>query len=233
MPEIAAAFERETGTAVDVNLGASSGLARQIMQGAPVDLFVSADESQMDRVEESVGLAPGTRVDLLSNQLVVILPAASTLAVPSVSALVQPGVRRIGIGDPAGVPVGVYARRHLEQLGLWDTLGPKLIPMRNVRAVLAVVESGDVDAGIVYRTDAAISDAVRVAATVPVSSGPRIVYPAAVLRGAPSPEAARRLLAFLRGEQAGRVFERLGFIRLPAGTDGRDGIGRAPVGWPS
>lgn len=233
MREIAEAFERETGTPVDVNLGGSSGLAEQIMHGAPVDLFVSADEAQMDRVETSVGLVPGTRTDLLSNQLVVVVPAGGGQSIASVSDLARDDVRRIAIGDPAGVPVGVYARMHLERVGLWDAVQPKLIPMRNVRAVLAVVESGDVDAGLVYRTDAAVSKAVRVAVRIPIREGPRIVYPVAILQGAPNLEPARRFLTFLRGDQAARVFEQQGFIRRPAGPAGHRETGRRRHGGPS
>jgi molybdate transport system substrate-binding protein len=124
------------------------------------------------------------------------------------------GVKRLALADPAGVPAGIYARKWLEGLGLWEALGPKVVPTLDVRAALSAVETEAVDAGIVYRTDAAISKKVRVAHEVPVATGPQVVYPAAVLKdGKP---AARGYLAFLRGPEARAIFERQGFRFLPA-----------------
>ena len=209
---LAAAYERDTGTQVELNVAGSSALAVQIIAGAPVDLFISADLFQMDRVAAEALIRVETRVVLLSNQLVVVVPADVTATVPSPATLIEPMFARIAIGDPDGVPVGVYARAYLESVGLWDALRDRMVPTRSVRAALATVETGTVDAGIVYRTDALSSSAIRVVFEVPVAEGPPIVYPAALTTLATNPEAAERLLAYLQGPEARVVFEQAGFI---------------------
>jgi molybdate transport system substrate-binding protein len=174
------------GDAIVLNFGASSLLARQIVAGAPVDLFVSADEAQMDRVPALV------RVPLLTNQLMVVgKPLAQA--------------QRIAIANPdAGVPAGVYAKAWLTRKGLWEKLKDKLIPTENVRGAVAAVEAGNADSAIVYRTDAKHG--------VVITDGPPIVYPAAVLRGAQNVDGAKRFLAFLQSPAARAVFRRYGFI---------------------
>ena len=228
--EIAAEFERGTGVGVDVNVGASSSLARQIIEGAPVDVFLSADAAQMDRVEHAGRLVPGSRVDLLSNQLVVVTPVDRGLDVTRVQDLQRETVRRVAIADPAAVPAGVYARAHLERLDLWATLQPKLIPTANVRAVLAAVDSGDVDAGFVYRTDVAMATRSRIAFEVPVDESTPIRYPLAIGRATRDLEAARRFAAFLRGPEAARIFRRRGFVVIePVGVSPDRQPGRDPA----
>ena len=209
---LVADHERRTGTAVQLNLSASTVLAAQIIAGAPVDLFISADLLQMDRVAAAGLIRAETRVDLLSNQLVVIVPADTAAAVPSSATLLEPVFGRIAVGDPAGVPVGVYARAYLKAVGLWDALRDRMVPARSARAALATVETGAVDAGIVYRTDAKSSNGVRVVFEVPVAEGPAIAYPAALTTLATNPKAAERLLAYLQGPDARVVFEQTGFI---------------------
>ena len=211
LERLASGFERETGTAVALNLAGSSTLAAQILAGAPVDVFISADERQMDRVSAEALIDADTRVVLLSNRLAVVVPAGA--APPRAAAeLGGPAFRRIAVGDPAGVPAGVYARAWLTSIGLWDALAPRMAPTRGVRAALAVVESGDADAGIVYRTDARSSDAVTVAFEVAEDAGPAIAYPAAVLTDAPNPAGAARFLAHLQGRAARAAFAGAGFI---------------------
>ena len=212
LERLAGDFERDTGTAVELNLAGSSTLAAQILAGAPVDLLVSADERQMDRVAAESLVDAGTRVVLLSNRLAVVLRADGPPAPHEPAELREPRFRRIAIGDPAGVPAGVYARAYLSSLGLWDALAPRMVPTRSVRAALAVVEAGDADAGIVYHTDALSSDEVAVAFEVPEDEGPAIAYPAAVLVDAPNPSGAARFLAYLRSTAARRVFGQAGFI---------------------
>ena len=217
MDTLTADYERRTGTAVELNLAASTVLAVQIIAGAPVDLFLSADQFQMDRVVEEGLIRPGTRVDLLSNQLVVVVPAdVPAASVTSPETLLQPMFGRIAVGDPAGVPVGVYAREYLESVGLWDALHDRLVPLRSARAVLATVEIGAVDAGILYRTDAMSSDGVRVVFEVPLSAGPAVAYPAALTTRATNPEAAQRLLTYLQSADARALFEQAGFL-VPEG----------------
>jgi molybdate transport system substrate-binding protein len=197
--------------AVRFNFGASNILARQIVQGAPVDLFISADEAQMDVVARDGLLKDGSRVDLLGNQLAVVVPSDRPRTLSSIAQIADPAFRRIAIGDPAAVPAGVYAKQYLEKEGLWAAVEGRIVPTGSVRAALAAVESGAADAAVVYRTDARVALRATVAWVVPVDRGPRMVYPAAVIRTSRNPEEATRFLQFLRGAAAARIFARFGF----------------------
>ena len=212
METIARAYEKRTGVRVSVNTGASNTLARQIASGAAVDLFLSADEAQMDSVRSDV--VSGTRVNLLSNQLAIVVPADRPRTMRSARDLTDPALRRIAIGDPAAVPAGVYARTYLETLGLWGALSTKVVPSGSVRLALAAVENGVADAAVVYRTDAASARRVSLALVIPVAEGPRIVYPAAVMRAGRNRDAAVRLLTWLRGANAAGIFRAAGFIPI-------------------
>ena len=206
--EIGRAYEKDSGNKVVLNVGASNDLARQILAGAGADLFFSADRAQMDVVEKA-GLVRGSdRIELLSNVLVVVVPAAAPTTVGSPADLAL--LRRIALADPEAVPAGVYARGYLESVGLWSALKDRVIPTLNVRAALAAVESGNADAALVYRTDAALSRRVRVAFTVPAEGGPGIVYVLAPLVISRKP-AALALVRRLAGPEARTVFERYGF----------------------
>jgi molybdate transport system substrate-binding protein len=211
--EIAKAFEARTGNRVVLSFGGSNDLARQIRAGAPAEVFVSASAERMDEVQEAGFVRPADRVDLLSNRLVVVVPTDAKTAVATAEDLTR--VRRLALGDPQAVPAGIYARQWLERRGLWERVRHRVVPTLDVRAALAAVESGNADAGIVYRTDAAISGRVRVALEVPVGEGPRIVYPVALLAAARGP-AARAVYEHLQSRAAREVFERLGFEFLPA-----------------
>jgi molybdate transport system substrate-binding protein len=211
LSEIARTYEQETRTHVALNFGASSALARQIAAGAPVDVFVSADEAQMDAVANAGQLDASSRVDLLGNQLVIVM-AAGAKSIASANDLTAPSVRRIALADPAAVPAGVYARRYLESQGLWSAIEPKVVPTLDVRAALAAVDAGNADAAFVYRTDAAIARRAVIVFQVPIADGPRVVYPAAVVKRAPHAAAARAFLAYLRGPTAQRVFNKYGFV---------------------
>jgi molybdate transport system substrate-binding protein len=212
--EIAADYEKATGDRLVLNLGASSTLARQIQEGAPADLFLSADEEKMNGLEKRKLLLPGTRRSVLSNTLVVVVPTDSTLKVTAAKDLTAASIRALALAEPQTVPAGIYAKQYLRQLGLWSKVIDRVIPTENVRAALAAVETGNVDAGIVYKTDAAISRKVRVAFEVPAAEGPKISYPFAVLAQSERPEAAKKLLAYLESEKALAVFRRLGFLIL-------------------
>jgi molybdate transport system substrate-binding protein len=211
--EIAKAFEAGTGHRVVLSVGGSNDLARQIRAGAPAEVFVSASADRMDEVERARLVRGADRVDLLSNRLVVVVPAGATKAPVAAEDLTR--VRSLALGDPQAVPAGIYARQWLDRLGLWERVRDRVVPTLDVRAALAAVESGNADAAIVYRTDAAISRRVRVALDVPAGEGPRIVYPAALLAGSRGP-AARAFYEYLRSRPAREVFERLGFEFLPA-----------------
>jgi molybdate transport system substrate-binding protein len=179
LKEVASGFEKATGHKVVFNLAGSNDLARQIKAGAPADIFFSADQAQMDGLEAAGLVRASDRRDVLSNVLVVVVPKDAPARVAGPQDL--RAVTRLALADPQGVPAGVYARTWLEKVGLWNELAGKVVPTLNVRAALAVVESENAEAGIVYRTDAALSKRVRVAFEVPRDQGPAIVYPMAPL----------------------------------------------------
>jgi molybdate transport system substrate-binding protein len=212
--EIGDSYQSKSMRKVVFAFGSSSLAARQIEQGAPADLFFSADATQMDRLERSGLIEPGTRRNLLSNQLVLIVPAASRLATASPEDLLRPEVKRIAVAEPSSVPVGVYARRYLQARGLWAKLEPKVVPVLDARAALATVESGNVEAGFVYKTDAAISKKVKVVFEVPIETGPEIVYPAAIVRESKKKEAARDFMNFVSSPAAKESFRKSGFVVL-------------------
>lgn len=214
MAAIAERFEGDTGIAVRLNVAGSQMLASQIIEGAPVDLFVSADELQMQRVAAAGRLAAGSRVDLLTNQLVVVVPSDRPDTAAAPRDLVHASIQRLALGDPDAVPAGVYARDWLRAAGVWDGVAAKVVPASNVRAALRAVESGAADAGIVYRTDVRTSTGATVAFEVPIGEGPAIVYPAAVTADAPNRSGALRFLDYLRTSAARPLFEEAGFITL-------------------
>lgn len=218
---IAASHARAAGGTIRFNFGASNVLARQIVAGAPVDVFISADAAQMDIVAKANLLADGSRVDLLGNQLAVVVPNDRPRTFAGIREIASPSFKRIAIGDPAAVPAGVYAKEYLQKEGLWAAVESRIVPTGSVRAALAAVESGAADAAIVYRTDARVALRATVAWVVSASAGPRIVYPAAILRTSAHPDEARRFLDMLRGGEARRVFEMAGFTVLAAAS-GRD-----------
>ena len=213
LDEIAVLYRAATGVTVALNAGGSNTLARQIVEGAKAGLFISADEIQMDTVEKAGRLVAGTRTRLLTNELAVVVPK-STFGF-ELSRVLEGRISRLAMGEPGAVPAGVYGRTWLEQEGAWQRVESKVIPFPTVRAVLSAVENGRVDAGIVYRTDAATS-AVRVVGRISAKDHPYldIVYPAAVIVG-PHEAGARRFLEFLKGPAARAVFDRRGFGRPP------------------
>src|SRR5215831_18046938 len=181
MKEIASGYEKEGGDKILFNFGASSLLARQIIERAPADMFLSADEAKMDELEQAGRIATETRRDLLSNLLVIVVPNDSKLMITSPEDLVTKS-QKIAVADPRAVPAGIYTKEYLTRLGLWQKLEPKIVPTENVRTALAAVESGNVDAGFVYKTDANISSKVKIAFTVAVQQGLPIRYPVALIK---------------------------------------------------
>lgn len=210
--EIGLAFTKEHGKAVDFAFGGSSDLARQAVAGAPADAFLSADAAKMDQVEKAGLLQKGSRVDLLSNRLVVVVPVDSKRKVASPADLRE--MRRLALADPASVPAGLYAKAWLEKAGLWKVVEARVVPALDVRGALSAVEAGRVDAGVVYATDAAMSKRVRVEFFVPEQEGPRIVYPVAALARGKDSEGGRDFVRFLRGDTVRGIFERYGFTVL-------------------
>lgn len=209
--ELARTFETETGHKVVFNFGGSNDLARQIKAGAPADVFFSADTAQMDGLQAAGLVRAQERVDVLSNVLVAVAPLDSSRTIAAPRDLL--GLDRLALADPQGVPAGVYARGWLQSLGLWDRLRDKVVPTLDVRAALAAVEAGHVDAGIVYRTDAAISTRVKVVFEVPREQGPAIVYALAPVAASRKPATAL-LVRHLSSEGARTVYRRFGFLVL-------------------
>jgi molybdate transport system substrate-binding protein len=197
-----------------LSFGSSSTLARQIDQGAPANVFASADDKWMNFLAEKNLIVPETRKALLGNSLVLVVAADKPQHVtinPAFDLMALLGANgRLATGDPAHVPVGIYAEQALKKLGHWDKVSPRLARTEDVRAALLLVERGEAPAGIVYATDAAASKAVMVAGTFPANSHDPVTYPFAVTKSGDNAE-ARGLLAFLDGPEARAVFVRRGF----------------------
>ena len=185
--------ERNGGAAVTPSFAASSTLARQIEQGAPAHIYISANRQWMDYLDERGLIDRPSRCDLVGNRLVLAAPAESRLDLviaPGFDLLSALGDRRLAIGDPDFVPAGLYGRQALEALGVWPSVVDRLVRSRDVRAVLALVARGEVAAGIIYASDVRVSDQVRVAGAFPADSHDPIIYPVARLAGSDDPMAA-------------------------------------------
>lgn len=212
LEDVAAAYATAGGGPIRFNFAGSNVLARQILNGAPADVFISADEAQMDLVERANGLVNGSRRAILENQLALAALPGRAEAIRAAFPRAGPMIRRLAIGDPAAVPAGVYARRYLERQGLWDEYAGRIIPTGNVRAALAAVEHGSADAAIVYVTDVHATRKARVALSIPRDEAPIISYPAAIVAGSRNQDEAERFLAFLQSEAARAIFVSHGFL---------------------
>jgi molybdate transport system substrate-binding protein len=213
LKEIGGSYQAQAKHTARFNFGPSSGLARQIEEGAPADIFFSADLAQMDNLDKKGLLEPGTRKNLLSNQLVIIAPSDSKLALSSPKDLLKADVKRIALAEPS-VPVSAYTSKYLTEEGLWEQVKSKVIPVQDVRATLAAVEGGNVDAGFVYKTDAAISKKVKIVYEVPLDKGPKITYPAAIVKASKHKDVARDFINYLSSPTAKAVFQKYGFVVL-------------------
>ena len=209
---MAKAYAAAGGGPVRFNLAGSNVLARQIVNGAPADVFISADEAQMEVVEKAGAILAASRVELVGNQLAVAAVPEKAELVRREFARAPAEIRRLAIGDPAAVPAGVYAKRYLEQKNLWSLYESRIVPTTNVRAALTAVETGAADAAIVYLTDLAAARSAVLAFTVPAPEGPRIVYPAAIVASSRYQAAAQRFLAYLRQPEARAIFARYKFV---------------------
>lgn len=211
-------FTRATGHRVTVSPAGSSMLARQIQHGAPADLFISANADWMDLLEADGLIVPDSRVDLLSNRLVLVASAMSARPVDLsdrwdvTDAL---GPRRLAMALVDAVPAGIYGQAALSHFGLWETLAPRVAQTDNVRAALALVAAGAAPLGIVYYSDARADPRVQIVAEFPARSHPPIVYPAALVTNGPSPAAAAQFLSYLSSPPAQDLFAREGFAPLP------------------
>jgi molybdate transport system substrate-binding protein len=214
MKDVSAEWSRAGHQPLSLSFGSSSTLALQIEQGAPANLFASADQKWMDYLATRHLIAADTRKNLLGNDLVLIVPANQPQHVtigPGFNLLAMLGLRgRLATGDPAHVPVGIYAEQALKKLGQWDAIAPRLARTADVRSALLLVQRGEAPAGIVYATDAAVSSGVMVAGIFPANTHDPVAYPFAVTKTGDTPE-ARALLTFLAGPQARAIFAKRGF----------------------
>ena len=208
---LAPAFEAQNpGTRLLLNFAASDVLLAQISKGAPADVFASADQETMDRAEQLRLLITGSRRNFAGNSLVLVTPLQGGLPLKTLADLQKPEVKRIALGKPEGVPAGRYAKRALEAAKLWTALAPKAVYAQNVRQALDYVARGEVDAGFVYATDAAImQDKVKVVLDVPLASP--VLYPIASIKGSSNAIEAKRLVNYLQTAPAQAILARYGF----------------------
>ena len=225
LDDVAPVFTATTGIPVRFSYAASSALARQIENGAPADVFASADLAWMDYLQQRRLVKPESRLNLLGNRLVVIAPADAALRdLPLTAAALSDALGatgRIATGEVSSVPVGRYAKAALQSLGLWGLAEPRLAQSENVRAALSFVARGEAPLGIVYASDASSEPKVKVVARFPDGSHPPIIYPFALTAGSGRVEAARQFIAALAGARARAIFEAQGFtvLAVPACTN--------------
>ena len=215
MDEQAKRFEADTGNKVVISYGGSNALARQVDAGAPADVFISADLDWMDYLEQRERLVPGSRTNLLHNDLVLIAPAGSKMALriaPNFNVAAALGNEKLAMANPDSVPAGKYGKAALDTLGVWTSVEKQVVRTDNVRAALSLVARAEAPLGIVYRSDALADKRVRVVDTFPEATHAPIVYPGALV--APGKPAARALLDFLHSSGARPVWEKYGFIVL-------------------
>lgn len=210
---VKAAFESEhNGATIVTNYASSGALYRQIEQGAPVDVFASANPKWMDKAEEAGALEPGTRADFARNSLVLATPAENPAGIAKAAGLLDDRVERIAMGTPETVPAGQYARESLVMLGYWDTLATKYIYAENVRAVLDYLRRGEVDAGFVYRTDAIQGgDEVTIIEEMPLKNP--VTYPVAIMKESSKKELAARFIEFIGSDEGVAILEKYGFSK--------------------
>ncbi len=219
LPQAAAQYESaHPQVKIDFNFAASSLLAKQIALGADADIYFSANPQWMDFLEREGVLVPGSRRDVLSNKLVVVVSGRNGGTPKALSDLASERVSQIAMGDWTHVPVGVYGKQALERAGLWQAVAAKCLPAFDARAALAYVERGDVACGVVYRSDAAISDKAKIGFEIPEPYQPDIRYPAALIRGGTQESLARQVLAFFSSPAAAGIYEAHGFTFINAGA---------------
>lgn len=214
LKELAPLYEQSRNVKVRYNFASSGALQQQIENGAPVDVFISAADKQMDTLQQKNLLNANTRRNLLSNRLVLVVPANAAKGITDLKSLTDVRVRRIAIGDPRSVPAGQYAEAALTKAGVWNQLKSKYVLASNVRQVLQFVEAGNADAGLVYLTDARTTNKVRIVQTIPANLHSLIVYPIAVLKNSRNQTASRNFVQFLFSNPAKQVFTKYGFTMV-------------------
>ncbi len=205
-------MQKHRDVTITANFAASGILQKQIEQGAPADVFISAAAKQMDALQTGGLIINETRRDLLNNKIVLVVPGNSTLNISAFTDLLKDDVKQIAIGDPEFVPSGIYGKQAFEVLGIYEQIKAKLILQIDTPHVLGFVESGNVDAGIVFATDAALTTKVRIAADAPAEVNSQIVYPVAVIKTSQNVNAAKAYIGFLFSDEAKAIFEKNGFV---------------------
>jgi molybdate transport system substrate-binding protein len=211
--DIATAFKKQTGVDVVSSFASSSTLAKQIEQGAPASIFISADEDWMNYLAKKDLIAPDSRTDLLGNSLVLIAPASSKInKIDNIKSQLaaELGSGRLATGDPDHVPAGKYAKAAFEKIGIWKDVEPRLARASDVRGALALVERAEAPLGAVYSTDAAIGKNVKIVGAFPPDSYPPVVYPVALVKAHESQD-AKKFFEFLKSAEAKTIFEKYGF----------------------
>ena len=196
---------------VKLNFGGSGSLQQQISQGAPVDLFFSAAEDKFDTLVREGNIAKEDGLDLLGNKLVLVVPADEPSSITSFQDLTKEDVHKLSIGTPESVPAGTYAKESLEKIDIWNKIESKVVYAKDVRQVLSYVETGNVSAGIVYETDALVSDKVKIVATADPKTHTAIVYPVGIIKDSEHYEEAKDFCNYLQSEKALKVFKNYGF----------------------
>jgi len=210
LEEIKSKYEKDTNVELIVNSGGSGSLAQQIQQGAPVDVFISANQDWMDTLEEEHLILNETREDITGNKLVLIANSSSDLNYLSVNEISADGIEQLSIGNPGSVPAGIYSEQVLRNLNIWKDFKNKLILGKDVRQVLTYVATGNVDIGFIYESDALTSDAIKILATVDDSLHDPIIYPAAVLSDTKHKKESSEFVTYLASEEAQKILSKYG-----------------------
>jgi len=211
LTEIQAEYAKESNAILQFNFAASGALQKQIAEGAPCDLFLSASKGHMDALEEAGLIVRDSRKDLLGNTLTLVAASEKEGVISGYGSLISADVTSISIGTPESVPAGKYAQQALQNLGVWDRVQDKVVFAKDVRQVLEYVDTGNVDCGLVYKTDALVLETGIIVADLPGDSHDPIVYPAALIKDSPQAEAAAKFFDFLQTDYAKGVFEKYGF----------------------
>ena len=209
--ELAASYKNDTGVTVTFSFASSGALQTQIESGSPADIFFSAAQRQMNALEEKDLIAVETRKNLVENKVVLITPANSTLNIKSFNDMTNNNVQKIGLGEPKSVPVGQYSEEILSNLSILDIVKPKAVYGSDVRNVLSWAETGEIDCGIVYETDAKIANNINIVSQAPEGSHRRVIYPIAVIKSSQNKEEAQKFIDYISTDSSMEVFNRYGF----------------------
>ncbi len=205
-------MEKNDYVKIVANFASSGILQKQIEQGAPADVFISAAAKQMDTLQAGKLIIDETRRDLLNNKIVLVVPTDSTLSISGFMDLMNDDIQHIAIGDPEFVPSGIYGKQALEVFGIYEQIQAKLILQIDTPHVVGLIKSSNVEVGIVYSTDAAIADDIKIVAYAPDEVNSKIVYPVAVIKASKNIEAAKAYINFLLSGEAKSIFEQYGFV---------------------